>query len=255
MHRDTSPRDGPVFQLAMRVCWLLARVVFCLRLALRGAEHLPRDADGRLIGSWIAAPVPHVRWIDPFLLLLVLPRRPRLVFLADGRHLYRTRFRRILFRLVGGVVPVWPRRGGADAFRAHVSAAQQIVQAGAVFTIFPDGGRPARPHGARPIRAGLGYIGLRTGAQIVPIVIGGADELYRGRRLVVQLLPPVEPNELAGLPVGSSPPQPQSGDERAAAHRLTEALTAMTGPHVSRGDQYAFDPLRRWQGFHWSQID
>jgi 1-acyl-sn-glycerol-3-phosphate acyltransferase len=234
VRNEASARAGLAFRLARAICWVLARIVFGLRIELRGAEHLPRDVSGRPVGGLIAAPVPHVRWIDPFLLVLALPHRPRLVFLGDGRHLFRNWSRRLLFRLVGGVVPVWPRRSGAGAFATHIAAARQILDAGAIFTIFPEGGPAARPGSIRAIRPGLGYIGLRSAAPIVPIVIGGADELYRGRRLVVEVLPAVAAGELAGLAAGAPLPEPGTADERGAAHRLVDAFAAVTAPHVAR---------------------
>jgi len=229
---EVSQRLGVVFRIAIALCRFLAVVVFGLRLELRGAEHLPRNEAGRPTGGWIAVPLPHRRWIDPFLLLLLLPIEPRLVFFADGRVLFKTRFRRLLFRLLGGVVPVWPR-GGPKAFWAHIEAAQRVLEAGAVFVIFPEAGPPSEPDRARRIEPGFGYLAMRTGVPLVPIVIGGTGELYRRRRLVLNVLPATTAGELAGAEPGVAFVEPGSQDERAAARRIADAFAERMAPPVA----------------------
>jgi 1-acyl-sn-glycerol-3-phosphate acyltransferase len=236
----------------MALCRLLAVGIFGLHLELRGAEHLPRGADGRPTGGWIAVPVPHRRWIDPFLMLLLLPIQPRVTFFADGRVLFRTWFRRLLFRVIGGVVPVWPR-GGPRSFWGHLDAAQRVLDAGAVFTIFPEAGPPSPPDRARPIQPGFGYLAMRTGAPLVPMVIGGTGEIYRGRRLVLEVLPPTSAQALAG---GDPRPEPNSPAERQAARRIAASFEQAIAPRVatlhaeiegaSAGDRRSWPWLTHW---------
>lgn len=180
----------------------------------------------------MAVPVPHRRWIDPFLLLLLLPIEPRLAFFADGRVLAKTRVRRLLFRLLGGMVPVWPR-GGAKAFWAHIEAARRVLDAGAVFVIFPEAGPPSAPDRTRTIEPGFGYLAMRTGVPLVPMVIGGTGELYRGRRLILTVLPATTPHELAGRPVAEAPPEPGSHEERDDARRIADAFAERLAPPVA----------------------
>jgi 1-acyl-sn-glycerol-3-phosphate acyltransferase len=255
---DPSPRAGGPFRLALFLCRVVVRV-FRLRLELQGAEHLPRTPDGRPVGGWIAAAVPHRRWIDPFLLLLLLPSKPRVVLFADGRVLARTRFRRLLFRTIGGVVPVWPR-GGPRAFGAHIVAARRVLDAGAVFAIFPEAGPPSAPDRARPIQSGLGYLALRTDAPVVPMLIAGTGELYRGRRLVLRVLPAVSARRLAGLPADEPIPAAGSRAERSAAHQVPATFDALTAPTVAvlhhEIERQARTDRRRWTWLtHWLDWD
>jgi 1-acyl-sn-glycerol-3-phosphate acyltransferase len=244
-----SPRPGLLFRAAMLACRFLAQVVFGLRMELLDAGNLPRDAAGRPAGGWIAAPAPHRRWIDPFLMLLVLPIQPRIVFFADGRVLYRTPFRRWLFRALGGVVPVW-KRGGPRAFFSHIESARQVVDGGAVFVIFPEAGPPSAPDAARPIEPGFGYMAMRTRAPLVPLVIAGTGELYRGRRLTVRVMPATNAAELAGLPDGAALPEAGSHEERAAARRIAETFQGRMAPLIA-ADHRALErrtagDRRRW---------
>jgi 1-acyl-sn-glycerol-3-phosphate acyltransferase len=254
-----SPKPGLAFRVAMGICGLLARGVFALRPELLGAELLPHDDDGRPVGGWIAVPVPHRRWIDPFLLLLLLPQEPRLVFFADGRVLFRTRFRRLLFRLLGGVVPVWPH-GGPKAFWTHVAAAQQVLEAGAVFVIFPEAGPPSAPDAARHIEPGFGYLALRTGAPLVPIVVAGTGEIYRRRRLVLRVLPTLTARELAGLQAADALPEPNTAGERAAARRIAAEFSGRMAPIVASEhhdlERRSVQDRRRWTWLtHWLDWD
>lgn len=251
---EVSRRPGLFFRFSIGLCRLIA-FLFGLRLELRGVEHLPRDARGRPAGGWMAVPVPHRRWIDPFLLLLLLPIEPRLAFFADGRVLVKTRLRRLLFRLIGGMVPVWPR-GGAKAFGAHIDAAGKVLEAGAVFVIFPEAGPPSEPDRTRTIEPGFGYLAMRTGVQLVPMVIGGTGELYRGRRLVLSVLPATTPQELAGLAQGALLPEPGSHEERTAARTVADAFAEqLAGPvaalhaeieRASAGDRKRWSWLTHW---------
>jgi hypothetical protein len=67
----------------------------------------------------------------------------------------------------------------------------------------------------------------------VPLVLGGNDELYFGRRMILRVLPPLDPLELAGLGVGARVPEPGTPAERDAAHRLTAAFAERVAAAVA----------------------
>jgi 1-acyl-sn-glycerol-3-phosphate acyltransferase len=255
---DVSRRPGAFFRAVLGLCRFLA-FVLGLRFELRGAEHLPVDAQGRPAGGWIAVPVPHRRWVDPFLLFFLLPVEPRLAFFADGRVLFRTRFRRLFFRLLGGFVPVWPR-GGAKAFGAHIEAARRVLDAGAVFVIFPEAGPPSPADRTRTIEPGFGYLAMRTGVPLVPMVIGGTGELYRGRRLILTVLPAITPQELCGQSAGSVLPDPGSHEERAEARGIAAAFSALMAAPVAELhaeiERASARDRKRWRWLtHWLDWD
>jgi len=221
-----------------------------IRLRLEGAEHLPRTTDGRPAGGWIAAGVPHRTWVDPFVLALLLPVEPRLVWLGDGPAIFRSRLRRVVFRRIGGVIPIWPG-GGRRAVDAHLEGARAALDAGAVFALFPEVGKAVPVDLARPFGAGLGYVALRTGAPIVPLVLGGTHELYLGRRLVLRVLPQVTARELAGLEPDEPLPPHEGREEQDAAHRVVEALHALTAEAVAsthRAVEPAPGGRKQWRG-------
>jgi 1-acyl-sn-glycerol-3-phosphate acyltransferase len=217
------------------------------RLELQGAEHLPRTPDGRPAGGWIGAGLPHRTWVDPFVLALLLPREPRLFFMGDGRTIYRSRLRRFVFSRIGGVVPIWPGSGPAG-FAAQVGAVRQVIDAGGVFVLFPEVGPPVPVEQARPLAAGIGYFALRTGAPIVPVVLGGAHEIFRGRRIILRVLQPMTALQLAGLPADAvdtadtAAPEKAPGIEREAAHRIAANLHARCRDEVADAHRAAEPP-------------
>jgi 1-acyl-sn-glycerol-3-phosphate acyltransferase len=241
-----AARVGWFYRVLVGLAGFIARRVFGFRLVLEGAEHLPRTEDGSPAGGWIAAGLPHRRWVDPFLLVLLLPRSPRVVFFGDGRAIYRSPLRRVLFRILGGVVPIWPG-GGVRAFARHVAAAREVLGAGAVFALFPEAGPPSDPGTARRLELGIGYLALRTGAAVVPMAIGGNDELYRGRRLVLRVLPPLR---AADVVTGELPGE-GTPEERRAARAFAQELQARAAPAVAavhaRVELTAIDQPRRWR--------
>jgi len=200
------------------------------QLVLEGAEHLPKAADGRPAGAWIAAAMPHRIWIDPFVLALLLPVEPRLHFIGDGPTIYRSRLRRLALTRIGGIIPIWSG-SGLRGFDEHVAAARQVIDAGGVFTVFPEVGPPSALGQIRRLSPGVAYFALRTGAPIVPLVIGGNDELYLGRRLCLRVLHSVTARELGGLAPGEPLPEEGAPAERDLARRITGELeTLVAGP-------------------------
>jgi 1-acyl-sn-glycerol-3-phosphate acyltransferase len=230
---EPTPHPTVAYRL-LRHAWRAAAFALRFHVEVRGLEHLPRAGDGGLAGGWIAAGLPHRAWIDPFMVWMTLPAEPRLVFFGDARTMARSPLRRWVLRRVGGVIPI-PSHGGPRSFATHLDAAARVVHAGAVFCLFPESGFPSEPGEARPVAAGLGYIALRTGAPIVPVILGGNEVLFIGRRLVLRVLP-AEPWQVwagaDGAPVPAEPPARGSAEERILAHRIADGFRAATADVV-----------------------
>jgi 1-acyl-sn-glycerol-3-phosphate acyltransferase len=243
-----SPRASRTYRILLAIARLLGRGLFGFQTEVVGAERLPRDSAGRPSGGWIAAGLPHRTWVDPFVLADNLPVEPRLVFFGDGRAIFRSRWRRWVFRRIGGVIPIWP--GGARAaIESHLRAAAAALDAGAVLCLFPETGPATPPGTARPLGLGVAYFALRTGAPIVPVVLGGTHELYRGRRFRMTVLPAVNGRGLAGLDEVEPLPEPWSPEERAAAHRVVETLNALTATPIAEAHHATELPAgsrKRW---------
>lgn len=243
-----SARASRTYRALLVALRTIGRSLFGFRTDVVGLEHLPRAADGRLTGGWIAAGMPHRTWVDPFVLADNLPTEPRLIFFGDGPAIFRSRWRRWLVRRIGGVIPIWPD-GGRPAVEAHLAAASAALEAGAVLCLFPETGPATPPGTARPFGSGLAYFALRTGAPIVPLVLGGTHELYRRRRFRLEVLAPVTWQAVVGVPPDTPPPEPWSSAERRMAHRVSLALHERTaGPVLAAHTSTTAGPgvRKRW---------
>lgn len=250
-----SPRAGLTYRL-LRLTWRAVAGALGFRVTVTGLEHLPRDAAGHRTGGWILAGIPHRSWVDPFLPWGWLPAEPRLCFFGDARTMARSPLRRWVMRRLGGVIPI-PSRGGARTFETHLDAAATVLASGAVFHLYPESGFMVPPGQARPVAAGLGYIALRTGAPIVPVVIGGNDRLFLGRRLSVMLMAPrtwqawASADGRGDVPADAPAPAPGSAEERRMAHRIADGVRAGTADAVREGYEAAVPgegTRQRWTG-------
>ena len=221
LHGRVTGRAGIAYRAA-RIAWRFVAACLRIRVRVEGREHVPRS------GAFIVSGLPHRTWVDPFLLWGWLPSEPRLVFFGDARAMGRSRLRRAVLRVVGGVIPI-PTAHQAGAVETHFAAATGALAAGAAFCLFPETGPEAPLRSIRRLGAGVGYIALRSGAPVVPVAIGGNHELFFGRTIIVRVLPPVSALELARV---VAPPEPGSGEEREAVHRVLDALAAVVASPV-----------------------
>lgn len=235
-----SPRPGVTYRLLRRV-WRFAAWLLRARLVLEGAEELTRDARGRPAGGWIAAVVPHRTWIDPFVPWILLPERPRFTFFGDARTMARSPLRRWVVRRLGGVIPIPAARDPATV-EVHLAAAAEALAAGTVFMLMPETGPASAPGELRRLGGGMAYVALRSRAPIVPLVLGGNEELYFGRTILLRVLPPLDPWTLAGLRAQEPAPEPGSSAERRAARTLTKAFGAAVAPAVADVHARALPP-------------
>ena len=250
-----SGRASVGYRLLLGAAHTIGHGVFGFRTEVRGRQNLPRRADGRAAGGWIAAGLPHRTWVDPFVLADTLPVEPRLIYFGDGPAIFRSRWRRWLVRRIGGVIPIWPG-GDRRAIEAYIAAAQVALDAGAVLCLFPETGAAKPPGTARPFGSGLAYFALRTGVPIVPLILGGTEDLYRGRRFRLEILEPVTWQALAGVPPSALPPEPWSSAERRTARRLTlvlhdRTLEAVAGAHLAATPAAGVHKRWRWLTTAW----
>jgi len=216
----------------LRIVWRACAWVVRADLVLEGAANLPRDSRGRPAGRWIAAVLPHRTWIDPFVPWILLPERPRFTFFGDARTMARSPLRRFIVRRLGGVIPI-PAARDPKTVAIHLDAASQTLDAGSIFMLMPETGPASRPGELRRLGGGLAYVALRGGVPIVPLILGGNDELYFGRRIVLRVLPAMDPRELAGIAADDDLPAPGSSAERRAARALSDAFVARVAPIVA----------------------
>lgn len=137
-------------------------VAVIVRPRIDGVVNVPSTGPAILCSN-------HLSMLDPFVLALNVPRT--VFFLAKGEYfVHRWRW---LFESLG-VIPV--ARGGGAAGESSLTRGQQVLDAGAVLGLYPEGTRS--PDG-RLYRGKTGAVRLaiRSGAPIVPIAVIGSHEV------------------------------------------------------------------------------
>jgi hypothetical protein len=222
--------------LLYRAFRLLGRAIlfglFRFRIETSGQEHLPS-------GGYLLVAAAHRGWMDPFVVIHALPPEPRAWFLGSAASTFTARWREVLIKRLGGLLPVW--RGGVGV-EQHVAAARAVLASGAVFVQMPEGTVSGPPGRIGPFRHGAGLIALRTGAPIVPLAMAGTDELYLGRRMASRILPATSAADLLGDSWDGQPPVEGSREELDLARRVVQALAERLGPVVEEIHPGTADP-------------
>ena len=148
--------------------WIIKAVLTpVLRLLYRvkvdGKEHLPER------GPVIVA-ANHRSFMDSLFVPLVIRRRVTFVAKAEYFDSKKTAW---FFRGVGQI-PI--RREGCSASERALGAATEVLEAGGVFGIYPEGTR-TRDGFLHRGHTGVARLALRTGAPIVPVGLVGTDEV------------------------------------------------------------------------------
>ena len=227
--------------LLVRALAIVARVVLLgvlrFRIRVEGRELLPKG------GGYLAIAGAHRGWMDPFVVLYVLPLKPRAWFLGSGPSAFDRPWKERLLRRIGGILPVW--RGGVGVDH-HVASAQAVLDQGGVFVQMPEGTISGPPGRLGTFRIGAALIAIRTAAPIVPIAIAGTEELYLGKRIAARVLPTTSARDRLGAdwPGGSDAPAPAPGTraELDLARSLAERLQADLAPVVEELYPWTTDP-------------
>ena len=203
MRVDT--RFTPIYRFLRVLVHLLNRLLF--RTTVGGAGQVPAD------GPVIIAPV-HRSFIDFFVASEVTGRK--LHYMAKDSLWTNDLLARILPAV--GAFPV--HRGSAD--REALRRAQQVLEAGEVLILFPEGERRTGPV-VEELHEGVAFLAARTGATVVPVGIGGsATVMPKGRKIPR----PRRIHLVVGEPL-TAPDRSGGGRiPRSTIHGLTEELTS-----------------------------
>jgi 1-acyl-sn-glycerol-3-phosphate acyltransferase len=212
----TEDTGGPV-EVPMRVDTSFTRIYRFLRVlvhalnqlffrtTVEGADQVPS------VGPVIIAPV-HRSFIDFFVASEVTRRK--LHYMAKDSLWKNGMLARILPAV--GAFPVHRQSADREALRR----AQQVLDAGEVLILFPEGERRAGPV-VHDLHEGVAFLAARTGATVVPVGIGGsASVMPKGKRIPR----PRHIHLVVGRPL-EPPARTGAGRvSRSTIHRLTEEL-------------------------------
>ncbi len=202
--RSWSPRDPSATYRCLRsLTHAINRVYW--RVETEGTEGIPAS------GPVIIAPV-HRSFMD-FFVASELTRR-KLYYMAKDDLWSSPTLGRLVESL--GAFPV--NRAGAD--RVALGRAQQVLEAGQVLVLFPEGTRREGPL-VEDLHEGAAFLASRTGAPIVPVGIGGTEgAMPKGSRLPK----PVKVVVVAGEPIYPPVRTPGGHVPRRQVRELTAEL-------------------------------
>ena len=152
-----------------------------LRITVEGRDRLPS-------GPYLMC-FSHESWADPFVLMAVLPWRPRLAFFGPKEEDMTQGGRNRLMLWAGNSVPYRP--GKNDLLEA-TRRVQAIFKAGGVLAIAGEGRIHAHEEEILPLSEGAAYFALRARVPIVPVVINGMTWFSIGSRVRVRIGDPIE---------------------------------------------------------------
>jgi 1-acyl-sn-glycerol-3-phosphate acyltransferase len=171
------------YRFARTIVLGLCKVLF--RVKVSGTEHVPPT------GAYILAPTHRSNLDTPFL-AFVTTRRIR--FMAK-REMFQHPLGAKLFLGLGGI----PVERGSPSSRAALKATQAALESGEPVALFPEGTRRRGPD-VTDLFDGTAYLAVKLGVPIVPVGIGGSEEILasgkklpRLKRVAVVVGPAIEP--------------------------------------------------------------
>jgi 1-acyl-sn-glycerol-3-phosphate acyltransferase len=162
---------------------LVGKGLLRFNIEVEGLDLVPRGEP------LIVAAAPHRNWIDPFLILRILPPLPRTYFLAAADATGNRWWKRLLIDLAGGMVPV-ATRGHLN--RDGLELALGILERGNRVGIFPEGWGAKPDPEIMPLKRGVAFISQHSGRRVLPVALAGTTDLWRGKTLRVRIAPPLD---------------------------------------------------------------
>ncbi len=171
---------------------LLPVLRFSYRIEVEGRENVP-DHGAVILAS------NHRSFLDSIFLPLVVRRRVTFVAKADYFDDPKTAW---FFRAVGQI-PI--RREGGSASERALASAEEVLEAGGVFAIYPEGTRTRDGYLHRG-HTGFARLAFRTGAPVIPVGMIGTDEIqpvdrrlpHFFRTVRIRFGQPIDPARYAG---------------------------------------------------------
>src|SRR5437588_4536173 len=217
--------------------WLMKLVLtpvlrFFYRVRVEGLEHVPEEGAAIFASN-------HVSFCDSIFLPLVLPRRLTFVAKAEYFEDPKTAW---FFRMMGQI-PI--KRGGGPASARALAAATDVLQAGELFGIYPEGTRSPDGRLYRG-RTGVARLAIENQVPVLAVAMIGTREAQPIGQVRLNLFMPIT--------ILISPPlrfDDASADDHLALRRVTDMimfeLRRLSGQeyvdtYCKRGEEAACEP-------------
>jgi 1-acyl-sn-glycerol-3-phosphate acyltransferase len=126
----------------------------------------------------------HMSWADPFVLMALLPYRPRLWFFGPKEEDMGVGGRNRVMTWTGTAIPYKPEKNDLLEATRRVGA---VIASGGVIGIAGEGRIHALENEILPLSEGAAYFAMRSRIPLVPIAIRGTSWLRFGGRVSVRV--------------------------------------------------------------------
>ena len=126
----------------------------------------------------------HLSWADPFVLMALLPYRPRLWFFGPKEEDMGSGRRNRVMTWTGTAIPYKPAKNDLLEATRRVAA---VIASGGVVAIAGEGRIHPSESEVLPVSEGAAYFAMRSGIPLVPIAIRGTSWLSFGGRVIVRV--------------------------------------------------------------------
>ncbi|HEU5355194.1 MAG TPA: lysophospholipid acyltransferase family protein [Actinocrinis sp.] len=164
------------------------------RPKVEGRENIPTHGPVILASN-------HLSFVDSLLIPMITPRR--VAFIAKAEYFetkgVKGRMMKAFFTAIGAI-PV--RRGDHRAAMDSLDQSLAVINSGGAFVIYPEGTRSLDGRLYRA-KVGVGWLALKSGAQIVPLAVQGTREVLPVGAKIPKRVPvtvrfgePIDPTKL-----------------------------------------------------------
>jgi 1-acyl-sn-glycerol-3-phosphate acyltransferase len=182
----TQARTSTISPWRLTVRYWVSR--FAVSVVTRAYLRVRIEDRGRLPAGPAIYCFNHLGWSDPFVLMAVLPFRPRLYFFGPKEEDMRAGGRNRVMGWTGTPIPYKPGKDDLLGATRRVSA---VLAAGGVVAIAGEGRIHADESELWPLSDGAAYFALRARVPIVPVAINGTSWLRFGGRVAVRVGQPL----------------------------------------------------------------
>ena len=206
---------------------------FIFRVKIEGRENVPKSGPVILASN-------HQSFIDSIFLPMSIRRRVTFVAKAEYFESWKTAW---FFRAVG-MIPL--KRGGGSASERALVAAREVLDAGGVLGIYPEGtrspdGRLYRGH------TGVARLAAQCNASVIPVAQFGTAEVQPIGAMVPKLFKPVRIRMGAPLRFPTAGTNGQELPPHTELRRFTDAV--MQAVASLSGQEYVDRYAKRDRGF------
>jgi 1-acyl-sn-glycerol-3-phosphate acyltransferase len=165
----------PGWRFTLRYRVSRASVGFLTRLLFR----VQVEGPGRFPSGPAVVCFNHLNWIDPFVMLTVLPPRPRIHFFGPKEEDMSVGARNRLMMLSATAVPFRP---GKDNLLDTTRRVRVALASGGILAIAGEGRIQPDEHAVLEIQDGAAFFALQNRVPVIPVALNGTSALsFRGR--------------------------------------------------------------------------